>query len=59
MTPYLKKLHHKKRLVEWLKVKALSSNPNTGEKKSRGWGAVSRHKELRARSTLDSQYLHR
>jgi hypothetical protein len=31
--PYLKKAHHKNGLVEWLKVKALSSNPNTTKKK--------------------------
>jgi hypothetical protein len=29
----LEKTHHKEGLVEWLKVKALSSNPNTGRKK--------------------------
>jgi hypothetical protein len=31
--PILKKIHHKKGLVEWLKVMALSSNPSTGKKK--------------------------
>jgi hypothetical protein len=31
MRPCLEKAHHKKRLVEWLKVKALSSNPSTQE----------------------------
>jgi hypothetical protein len=35
MRPYLKNNHYKKRLVEWLKVKALSSNPSTGKKKKR------------------------
>jgi hypothetical protein len=30
---YLEKHHHKKGLVQWLKVKALSSNPNTIKKK--------------------------
>jgi hypothetical protein len=30
---YLRKPHHKKGLVEWLKVKALSSNPSTNKKK--------------------------
>jgi hypothetical protein len=29
MRPYLEKPHHDKGLVEWLKVKALSSNPST------------------------------
>jgi hypothetical protein len=29
----LKKIHHKKGLVEWLKVQVLSSNPNTAGKK--------------------------
>jgi hypothetical protein len=29
----LKKTHHQKRLVEWLKVKALNSNPSTAKKK--------------------------
>jgi hypothetical protein len=29
-----RKIHHKKRLVEWLKVKVLSSNPNIGKKKT-------------------------
>jgi hypothetical protein len=33
MRPYLKNTHHKKGLVEWLKVKALSSNPSTSRKK--------------------------
>jgi hypothetical protein len=28
-----RKTHHKKGLVEWLKVKALSSNPSTTKKK--------------------------
>jgi hypothetical protein len=32
MKPYFKKTHHKKGLVEWLKVLALSSNPNTTKK---------------------------
>jgi hypothetical protein len=27
--PYLEKTYHKKGLVEWLKVQALSSNPST------------------------------
>jgi hypothetical protein len=31
--PYLKKTIHKKGMVEWLKVLALSSNPSTGKKK--------------------------
>jgi hypothetical protein len=31
--PISKKLLHKKGLVEWLKVKALSSNPSTAKKK--------------------------
>jgi hypothetical protein len=30
--PYLGKTHHKKALVEWLKVKGLSSNPSTAKK---------------------------
>jgi hypothetical protein len=29
MRPYLDKTLHKKGLVEWLKIKVLSSNPNT------------------------------
>jgi hypothetical protein len=33
--PYLEKTHHKKGLVEWLKVKALSSNPSTAKKKKK------------------------
>jgi hypothetical protein len=33
MRPYLKITHHKKVLVKWLKVKALSSNPSTARKK--------------------------
>jgi hypothetical protein len=33
MRPYLKKTHHKKRMVEWLKAQALSSNPSTKKKK--------------------------
>jgi hypothetical protein len=33
LRPYLDKTHHKKKgeLVEWLKVKALSSNPRTAK----------------------------
>jgi hypothetical protein len=30
--PYLKETLHKKGLVKWLKVKALSSNPSTEKK---------------------------
>jgi ribosomal protein S21 len=33
MRPYLKKTHHKKGLVEWLKVQTLSSSPSTAKKK--------------------------
>jgi hypothetical protein len=33
--PSLKKPYHKKGLVEWLKVKTLSSNPNTAKKKKK------------------------
>jgi hypothetical protein len=32
---YLEKTHHIKGLVEWLKVKALSSSPSTRGKKKR------------------------
>jgi hypothetical protein len=35
--PILKN-HHKKGLVEWLKVKALSSNPSTEKKKKKTLG---------------------
>jgi hypothetical protein len=31
--PYLEKTHHKKGLVEWLKVKTLSSSPSTAKRK--------------------------
>jgi hypothetical protein len=31
LRPYLKKTHYKKGLVEWLKVQALSSNPNAAK----------------------------
>jgi hypothetical protein len=31
-----KNTHHKKGLVEWLKVKALSSNPSTTKESSKG-----------------------
>jgi hypothetical protein len=46
--PYLKekkkKKNHKKGLVEWLKVKALSSNPSTRDKKNlKGVFRVKRH----------------
>jgi hypothetical protein len=34
------KTHHKKGLAEWLKVKALSSNPTTAGKKEKGDGAL-------------------
>jgi hypothetical protein len=30
---YLENTHHKKGLMEWLKVKALSSRPSTTERK--------------------------
>jgi hypothetical protein len=40
MRSYLKKTHHKKGLVEWLKVQALSSNPSTTKKKKRLWVQV-------------------
>jgi hypothetical protein len=33
--PYLKKLFTKRGLVEWLKVKALSSSPSTVKKKKK------------------------
>jgi hypothetical protein len=33
--PYLKNTLHKKGLVEWLKVKALSSNPSIAKKKKK------------------------
>jgi hypothetical protein len=33
--PYLKKTLHIKGVVEWLKVKALSSNPRTTKKKKK------------------------
>jgi ribosomal protein S21 len=32
---YLKKTHHKKGLVEWLKEYSLSSNPSTAKKKKK------------------------
>jgi hypothetical protein len=32
---YLEKSHHKKGLVEWLKVQALSLSPSTAKKKKR------------------------
>jgi hypothetical protein len=35
MRPYLKKPFTKIGLVEWLKVKALSSSPSTAEKKKK------------------------
>jgi hypothetical protein len=34
MRPYLKNTHHKRRLAEWLKVKALSLSPSTTRKKN-------------------------
>jgi hypothetical protein len=33
--PYLENTHHKKGLMEWLKVKGLSSNPSTEKKKKK------------------------
>jgi hypothetical protein len=35
MRPYLENTHHKKGLVEWLKVLALSSNPSMQKKKKK------------------------
>jgi hypothetical protein len=37
LDPILKKTHHKKGLVEWLKVKALSLNSSTAKKKKNGF----------------------
>jgi hypothetical protein len=34
--PYLENTHHKKGLVEWLKVLALSSNPRTSKRNKKG-----------------------
>jgi hypothetical protein len=36
--PYLKKTHHKKGLVEWLKVEVLSSSPSTRGEKKKSYG---------------------
>jgi hypothetical protein len=33
--PYLENTHYNKGLVEWLKVKVLSSSPTTGKKKKK------------------------
>jgi hypothetical protein len=33
MRPYLENTYHNKRLVEWLKVKAVSSSPSITKKK--------------------------
>jgi hypothetical protein len=35
MKSYLKKAHHKKGLVQWVKVKALSSSSSTTKKKKK------------------------
>jgi hypothetical protein len=35
MRPYLEKNHHKKRLVEWLKVLAPSPNPSPAKKRKK------------------------
>jgi hypothetical protein len=35
---YLKNIQHKTKLVEWLKVEALSSNPSTTKKKKQAGG---------------------
>jgi hypothetical protein len=35
---YLEKTHHKKGLVEWLKVKTLSSSPNTTHRQKKSIG---------------------
>jgi hypothetical protein len=32
MRPYVENIHHKKGMVEWLKVKTLSSSPSTEKK---------------------------
>jgi ribosomal protein S21 len=40
MRPYLKKPTTKVGLVEWLKVKALSSNPSTKKKKKKNHTVV-------------------
>jgi hypothetical protein len=34
--PISKKIHHKKGLMEWLKMQALSSNSSTAKKKEKG-----------------------
>jgi hypothetical protein len=41
MRPYLKKLFTKIGLVEWLKMKALSSSPNTTKKKKKQVNSIS------------------
>jgi hypothetical protein len=43
MRPYLKKPFTKTGLVEWLKVKALSSSPSTAKKKGQVWPYPSRY----------------
>jgi hypothetical protein len=35
LKPYLEKIPHKKGLVEWLKVQALSSSPSTAKRKKK------------------------
>jgi hypothetical protein len=41
---YLEKTYHKKQLMEWLKVKVLSSSPSTAKKKKKKRSAyVTRH----------------
>jgi hypothetical protein len=45
LRPYLEKSLHKEGLVEWLKVKALSSNPSTAKKKRRDRPATRSHRE--------------
>jgi hypothetical protein len=50
MRPYLENTQHKKRgLVEWLKVKALSSSLSTGKKKKKATAGVSATDDKRRR----------
>jgi hypothetical protein len=52
MRPYLEKLFTKIGLVEWLKVKTLSSSPSTKKRKERKEGRKERKKESKKKKLL-------
>jgi hypothetical protein len=55
MRSHLKKTLHKKGLVEWLKVKALSSNPSTAKKKKEFKTSLELYTEMLSQENKDAK----